>query len=152
MDLDGPSVKIASARNQTLVDFSVLDLSQQGNTADDDANGCAALFPASTYAIRLIFSSGVRELNAGGALVPLGTDASPARANQFFELRTETGEPAPDMIIGQADADGDNVADICVQGAGAARAASVMVVTCATDAAVISPDGTPCSTPIVRIP
>lgn len=145
-NLDAPAASIAVARNQTLVDSAVLDLSADGNTAEDDENGCAASFPGATYAIRLIFSSGVRDRDAAGALVPLGADPSAARANELFTLESDAG----DEIIGQADADGDNYADVCVRGAGGARGAAVLTVTCAEGAAVTAPDGVPCSTPIVR--
>eukprot|EP00892_Ulva_mutabilis_P003078 jgi/Ulvmu1/12771/UM096_0013.1 len=148
VDLDGRAVTLPVARNQTLVDFEVLDLSAEGNTAEDDEDGCAALFPGSTYAIRLIFSSGLRDLTPDGSLVILGADGAPARANELFSLQSAAAEVSADIIIGQADADGDNVADICVQGAAAQRDAAVVVVACAEGAAVVSPDGVPCSTPI----
>lgn len=152
VDLNAPTASVPVTRNQTLVANSILNLDADGNTADDDMNGCAAMFPASTYAVRLIFSSGVRDIDDLGEIVPLGTDASAERAGELFRLLSAAGEPSADKIIGQADVDGDNIADVCVEGAGAQRDAAVLVVTCEDGAAVVSPDGVPCATPIVRPP
>jgi len=102
--------------------------------------------------VRLVFSSGVRDIDAMGEVVPLGADASAERARELFRLLSAAGEPSADTIIGQADADGDNIADVCVEGAGAQRDAAVLIVACEDGAAVVAPDGAPCTTPIVRPP
>jgi hypothetical protein len=92
--------------------FTSLEEPAASDAPTADANGCAAKFPAATGYVRLIFGAGVREKDASGALVNLGTEATVARANAFFSIR----HPRSAEILGIADVDPDNFVDICVSG------------------------------------
>ena len=93
-----------------LVDARHLDLSEPLNTASADTNGCAALHPSATHAIRLTFSSGVFERNPDSNLVPYGTYDTPERASATFHLSNSPDrDPGPCLQheeVGPADAMG----------------------------------------------
>lgn len=93
-----------------VIDAALVTLDESDSDAAD-ANGCAAKFTEATGYVRLIFGAGVREKDAAGALVDLGTEASAERANKFFSVKHGGAE-----IVGVADVDPDNVVDVCIKG------------------------------------
>eukprot|EP00892_Ulva_mutabilis_P000170 jgi/Ulvmu1/10153/UM006_0107.1 len=92
-----------------LLDAVPHNLSAPLNTAAADPNGCAALHPSATHAVRLTFTSGVWESAPDGGLVPYGTYDTPERASATF-LFTTSESTYPDCTWtwedGPADADG----------------------------------------------
>lgn len=132
-----------------LADIALHNLSAPLNTAAADPNGCAALHPSATYALRLLFESAVHERAADGSLVPFGTDTTAAAA--LFSLKIGEGRDmaSPDRVVGVADVDDDNVVDLCVEGAGAEPQVEAVVINCTTGT-LLSADGSACDKPIVR--
>lgn len=119
------------------------------------------MFPDSSYAIRLIFGAGVRQLT-DGTLENLGMNGTPERAGGFFALRAfgfegdgEGVSAERDEILGIADVDPDNVVDVCVQSVGSLESGlqSELRVTCGPedDRVIFDPAGDPCSLQIVLL-
>eukprot|EP00892_Ulva_mutabilis_P005780 jgi/Ulvmu1/3574/UM168_0006.1 len=133
-----------------LTDIAFHNLSAPLNTAAADANGCAALHPSATYAIRLIFDSGMRESSPNGSLVPFAS-SSAAAAMSIFSLRRgpNGGAASPDTLVGLADIDEDNVVDLCVAGIAAGPRVDGVIINCtAGDVRLLSAMGDPCDGPI----
>eukprot|EP00892_Ulva_mutabilis_P000169 jgi/Ulvmu1/10152/UM006_0106.1 len=145
-----------------LADITIHDLAAPLNTAAADPNGCAALHPSATYAIRLLFASAVQERNSSGALVPFGTNATAAAA--AFSLRWAQGltpdgtaiqtAASNDTLVGLADVDGDNVIDLCVKGTAEMLPnemplpeVDVVLIDC-NATKILSPAGIACERPI----
>ena len=150
-DYDGELVNME--KGPFLTDVAMHNVSDASNDAAADPNGCAALHPFATYAIRLLFASSVHERGSNGTLLPFGTNATAAA--KLFSLHTGYGyAESPDTVVGVADVDDDSVVDLCVKGASRnAHVDSVFInCTAAVDAAaeLLSANGTACTEPIVR--
>lgn len=130
-----PETAFGYSEGPDLVDVLLLNLSDPSNSAIPDPNGCSAMHPSATHAVRLFFSSPVVELASGSAavsesspgtntsmgratsdLVPFGTNAAAAAA--VFSLFSGDGDvESPDTVVGVADVDDDNVIDVCIRAA-----------------------------------
>ena len=133
-----------------LADIGFHNLSEPLNTASADPNGCAALHPSATYAIRLLFASSVHEQGPHSFLLPFGTSNSAA---SVFSLITGTDgtEPSPDTLLGLADVDGDNVLDLCILGSTSEPQVDSVYIDCSvTGLELLAPDHDACQKPIVR--
>eukprot|EP00892_Ulva_mutabilis_P005741 jgi/Ulvmu1/3539/UM164_0005.1 len=161
----GPDDFFLESGGPRVVDFEILDPSAPANNAAADPNGCAATFPATTYALRLIFATALRQIT-NGALENLGTNITAARANEFFTLRafgfSADGTIERDVLLGLADVvdDDDNFVDLCVQSISpfGGGLQSLLHVNCGgllgeDEASTITePTGDPCSRQEVLLP
>ena len=93
-----------------LLDARHHDLSEPLNTASADPNGCAALHPSATHAIRLTFSSGIFERAPDNTFAPYGTFVTPERASATFHLALSEGLSPSECVmsfeVGPADEGG----------------------------------------------
>ena len=154
-DYDGELVNLG--KGPFLTDVAMHNLSEAGYSATADANGCAALYPSATHAVRLLFASTVYEHGPNATLVPFGSGNATAAA-AMFSLHSgdeKSGhDDSPDMIVGIADVDGDSVVDVCVKAASdEAQVDSVLISCMATNssaAELLSAADAGCTSPIVR--
>lgn len=132
-----------------LADVVPYNLSAPPHTAAADPDGCAALHPSATHAVRLVFASALYERAGDSRLVPFGTDAAAATA--LFSTRTgaDGNITSSSRVVGVSGTPGSSVVDVCVEAAAAEPQVEAVVINC-TAAAPLSVAGFPCNTPIVR--